>query len=140
MTIPCATFTHAGSVRLHFPYSRRLVERLKRQVPSHSRVYAPDEKTWTVTADYAARAVRLLLAEYPYALVERPRTSVQPNSIRPTDHALAELHLLPSAPPELIEIAYRTLARLHHPDVGGDAETMKRLNAARDLLRDRIPA
>ena len=50
------------------------------------------------------------------------------------------LHLLPSAPPELIAGAYRILARLHHPDVGGDAETMNRLNAARDLLRERVPA
>ena len=60
MTIPCAIYTHAGSVRLRFPYSRRLVERLKRQVPPYARSYAPEDKAWTVTAGYAARAVRLL--------------------------------------------------------------------------------
>jgi curved DNA-binding protein CbpA len=45
------------------------------------------------------------------------------------------LHLLPSAPPELIDAASGTLARLHHPDVGGDPETMRTLNDARDALR-----
>lgn len=33
-----------------------------------------------------------------------------------------------------IELAYRKLARAHHPDVGGDVSAMQRLNAARDLL------
>jgi len=30
---------------------------------------------------------------------------------------------------------YRQLARTHHPDVGGDPERMKEINAAWDLLR-----
>jgi curved DNA-binding protein CbpA len=46
------------------------------------------------------------------------------------------LHLLPSAPPELIEGAYKILARLSHPDVGGDPEAMRALNEARDALKE----
>lgn len=34
-----------------------------------------------------------------------------------------------------IERAYRRLAAQHHPDRGGDAETMARINAARDAMR-----
>ena len=39
--------------------------------------------------------------------------------------AFATLHLLPSAPPELVQAAHRTLVKIHHPDVaGGDGQTM----------------
>lgn len=36
--------------------------------------------------------------------------------------------------PEQIEDAYRCLAMRHHPDRGGDAQEMARINAARDAL------
>ncbi len=50
--------------------------------------------------------------------------------------AYRELHLLPSAPPELVTAAYRTLAQLHHPDHGGDTGAMVALNAAVDVIRE----
>jgi hypothetical protein len=40
------------------------------------------------------------------------------------------LHLRETAPPELVKVAYRCLAQIHHPDRGGSEETMKRLNEA----------
>ncbi|HEX6655249.1 MAG TPA: DnaJ domain-containing protein [Candidatus Limnocylindria bacterium] len=50
------------------------------------------------------------------------------------------LQLHPSAVPELVESAYRTLARLHHPDHHGDepeaASTMADLNWAYAILRE----
>jgi hypothetical protein len=36
----------------------------------------------------------------------------------------------PEATPEQAKSAYRELARRHHPDAGGDAETMSRINRA----------
>lgn len=44
------------------------------------------------------------------------------------------LHLTADAPPELIKAAYRVLARIHHPDAGGDPERMKAINAAYEEL------
>jgi curved DNA-binding protein CbpA len=35
-----------------------------------------------------------------------------------------------------VERAYRSKARMHHPDSGGSEETMKSLNEARDVLSD----
>lgn len=35
---------------------------------------------------------------------------------------------------EAVKSAYKLLAKQHHPDAGGDAEMMKRVNAAYDLL------
>lgn len=49
------------------------------------------------------------------------------------------LQLHPSAVPELVEAAYRTLARLHHPDRSDDPESsaaMAELNWAYATLRD----
>jgi hypothetical protein len=40
------------------------------------------------------------------------------------------LHLLPSAPPEVVKAAYRALAVLNHPDKGGETEVMQRINDA----------
>jgi len=72
-----------------------------------------------------------------------PRTGQHRHSERPQDapdgaltSAYGVLHLLPSAPPELVTVAYRTLAQLHHPDRGGDAATMVQLNQAVAILRD----
>jgi hypothetical protein len=54
------------------------------------------------------------------------------------DSAYTTLHLLPSAPPALIQAAYRTLARLLHPDAGGgDEAAMVALNLAYERLQER---
>ena len=41
------------------------------------------------------------------------------------------LGVAPNAPREVIEAAYKALARTTHPDVGGSAEAMAEINAAR---------
>lgn len=51
-----------------------------------------------------------------------------------SDSAHSVLHLLPSAPQELIKSAYRTLALLYHPDHGGDVSKMQKLNQAYEKL------
>jgi hypothetical protein len=47
------------------------------------------------------------------------------------------LGLLPGADLEVAEAAYRTLARRHHPDRGGDPDVMRRLNWAIQEIRKR---
>ena len=56
----------------------------------------------------------------------------------PIDDLYARLELPADAAPEAIEIAWRALLKLHHPDVAGDAslETAKRINIAHDWLSD----
>jgi len=55
---------------------------------------------------------------------------------RPFDPYRA-LQVIPEAEPEVIQAAFRTLARKHHPDMGGSQEAMAILNEAWALLRDR---
>jgi len=46
----------------------------------------------------------------------------------------AVLHLLSSAPPEVIKAAYRALSILNHPDRGGSHIKMVEINAAYEAL------
>lgn len=54
----------------------------------------------------------------------------------PVDH-YRTLQVDPSADVEVIQAAYRVLARRFHPDLAGDDEVMKRLNAAWEVLGDK---
>ena len=59
--------------------------------------------------------------------------------IAPADDLYARLEIPVDAGPEVIEVAWRSLLRQHHPDVAGDAglERSKRINVAHDWLSDR---
>lgn len=46
------------------------------------------------------------------------------------------LQVDPSANPLVIQAAYRALAQIFHPDVFGDADEMKKINEAWEILRD----
>jgi len=46
------------------------------------------------------------------------------------------LQVDPAADPDVIQAAYRVLARKHHPDLVGDEQAMKALNAAWEILGD----
>jgi hypothetical protein len=56
----------------------------------------------------------------------------------PTDDLYAQLDLPVDASPEAIDVAWRGLLRLHHPDVAGTAglERAKQINVAHDWLSD----
>jgi hypothetical protein len=45
------------------------------------------------------------------------------------------LGVLPDAPIEVIEAAYKAQARRCHPDTGGDTATMQRINSSMDRIR-----
>ncbi len=49
-----------------------------------------------------------------------------------------ELELSSDCTPEDIKHQYRTLAKKHHPDLGGDAEVFKRIKFAYEVLSDPI--
>jgi hypothetical protein len=135
---PTATRTDYG-VRLAFPYDPAMVEGLK-AIPAYARTYSPEAKTWTVREPYIERAIGLLLKHFPHATVvgERARQSAPPPSSPPKPQYAAHsvLFLLPGAPPEVVDAAYRALVKLHHPDrlpelekAAGNA-TLARINVA----------
>lgn len=54
---------------------------------------------------------------------------------KPSPSAYATLYVTQDAPRQVIEAAFRVLAKLHHPDSGGDTETMSRINQAFQELK-----
>jgi len=134
----------AHSVRLssHDTYIfKMMIEALKGYIPACNRVYVPERKTWRVDGyahdclqgwvDYC-RSTFDARIEWLGEVDPDPEaewTPPPPPRPKPVDPYTA-LHLLPSAPAELIKAAYRTLAQIHHSDHGGSEETMKRLNEA----------
>jgi hypothetical protein len=125
---------------------KMLIEGLKDYVPASHRVYVPDRKTWRVDADAHAELHAWLsdarstfhariewLGGEIDADQEREWTPPKRARPKPVDPYQA-LHLLPSAPPELVKVAYRCLAQIHHPDKGGDTATMQRINDAFKML------
>lgn len=54
-------------------------------------------------------------------------------SIPNDDYAI--LYLQPDAPDAILEVVYRKLAQLFHPDRGGDEEQFKRITAAYQRIK-----
>lgn len=71
---------------------------------------------------------------------QQSQGSQRPDPVRRVQPTLYQvLQVDPSADPEIIEVAYKRLAMKYHPDLGGgpdSQERMRKLNTARDILRD----
>lgn len=131
-----------GEVILTFPFNRALVEDIKSGIPYRYRDFNATTKEWTVQPEYLDYAISLVLRHFPDADV--PPSSrwrqARASERQPESDHFSTLHLLPSAPHEVIDAAYRALAKIFHPDLGGDPEMMRRLTEAREALGRRLSA
>ncbi len=112
------------------------VSTLKEFIHAYSRSYEPTTRKWFINEDAYAQLFQWL--DYAHAELgarvewqtpNQRKDQPPPPRPKPVDPYTA-LHLLPSAPAELVKAAYRTLAQIHHPDRGGDTEAMQRINDA----------
>jgi len=131
---------------LSFRYNLRFQSFLKSGVkPFSYRRFDSDTKQWSVhvskialvvayaktqfdTIDYSALPgdVQIEIAARASGRVKKgPSVQSSPYDV---------LHLLPSAPFEVVKAAYKALALLHHPDRGGDEEVFKEINAAYEII------
>jgi hypothetical protein len=62
----CASIV-AGEIELRFPYSERVIARLKQEIPPEHRRWDPGAKVWRVTEPYAKTAMDVLIARFPTA-------------------------------------------------------------------------
>ena len=123
---------------MRWPYCPPMVEGLKAAVPYRYRDWDPTHKVWTIDPAYVDVAIAVLLEHFPDAEVPRRGRTHATTTTPPAGSPFAVLHLLPTAPPELVDAAYRCLAKRHHPDVNGDPEAMRVLNEARDALKELV--
>jgi len=136
MSYPRVTWYADGSAAdVTFPFDALVVAEIKRVVPAWLRSYDPDSKTWTVAGRYVHLVYHVLAQVFGDVDVEGSRTGPADRGGDPREAALVVLHLRPTAPPELVDAAYKCLARLHHPDRGGSTITMQAINAAAEQIR-----
>lgn len=126
--------TPVGDVILKFPYSQSFIEELKYQIPQSYRTYDADTKTWRIDRFYADEAVSLFYEYFPDAegsyYTERPAVPALPEWC-------LTLHVLPTAPRQVVDAAYKALCKLYHPDTAsGSHEKMKQLNQAVEEARE----
>lgn len=116
-----------GGYWLETPYNPSYVADLKTTLPTFARRWEPDLKLWWVAPEFITLAEQVLARHYEVA---SPPTATNNGNA----DAYKTLWLRPGAPQELVRSAYRTLAKLHHPDAGGDTRQMQRINAAFEQL------
>ena len=132
------TVKPSGFADLMFPYNAHVVEMLKLDIPSDCRSWDPQRKLWTVAPSWRPTAERILRSVFGEVdVVEEWRTYAPPPPPRFADSPYAALHLRETAPPELVTVAYKCMARLVHPDHGGSTQAMQEINTAYDDLKAR---
>jgi hypothetical protein len=122
---------------LAFDYNSEMVEAIKVNIPSRQRTWKGDIKQWWFKRE--AQTAMLALAERYCGTVRHVQENGDLAPALPAELVAAyrALHLLPSAPPEVVKVAYRVMCKLHHPDKGGMTREMQRINEAYDRLTHR---
>ena len=140
---------------------------LKFEIPVQFRTYDPFSKCWIILSEAALeleKYIQRMVAKFCAEVVvdeeeESAREEYQERRKRksstkqddeqqqsPFDrrrqmtfqHACATLFVTPGAPFEVIQGAYRALAKLHHPDLGGDDKMMRLVNTAYEVITENL--
>lgn len=116
------------------PYDASFVSELKERIPKEYRYWDKDERVWVINYSYEEELLALC-NEY-FEQVAKFGQKKYVKAIQSLS-AYQTLHLLPTAPKELIVAAYRVLSKLYHPDVSKEVdanEKMKKINIAFDEI------
>lgn len=119
------------------------VDLLKQTIQPSHREYDPAGKLWRIVGGARPALnqwIAQLRVEFAIQIEERNQQAETPQPKPNPVNDYAALHLLPSAPPELVRAAFKTLARLLHPDAGGSHEAMIKLNTAYERLNAMLAA
>lgn len=125
---------------IKFNFDQNFIEVLKLSVPSSSREWHPDRKLWWVGDLYFSTILRLahrFFDEVSDQTRPDPEPEYRPD---PPPSWMASPHgalfLLPNAPQPVVKAAYKALAKMYHPDAGGDPERMRVINLAFEAIEE----
>jgi len=129
-----ATIRHVrGGIELTSPYHPELVEYIK-HLPAHTRRWDGTRRVWWIDHD-SARSVLRWLNRHGYEIdTDGPEEEPRPDTSRHPSATWAD-QLFARCPDRLVDPIYAALARVLHPDIGGDLNLTQDLNAARDRRR-----
>lgn len=123
--------TRAGGVVIKTPYLQDFVEELKLVIPRGYRQWDKEDKSWYVEPSYAEEATELFWQFFP----DGDSYDLARVYHEPPDWARV-LFVQEDAPMQVIEAAYRTLAKMYHPDAGGSEKKMIAINEAIEHARE----
>ncbi len=135
--MPAELFYMETEIWVRTPYKAAFVAGIKVVIPKGYRHWDGEEKVWAVSYLYEEKLIRLCQTCFGGVVQYGQQKSTQAIQASPRYQAL---HLLPSAPGEVVMAAYRALSKLYHPDVSQDpnaTEKMKKINVAFDDIMDR---
>jgi len=138
---------HENEIWVRTPYKQEFVDWVKGEVAIGCRYWDKTDNVWVISYSYEDDLIVecFKLFDAVDRMGTRPAERLKAKAWkRPTQSPLDSgtaydvFHLQPSAPPEVINAAYRAMSKLYHPDVydGPDAtEQMKKINDAYDKIR-----
>lgn len=136
-----------GELRIRTPFDRDYIDRMKFEISSNMRQWDVQEKVWIVQSSVFDEIHHLISEYFPGHVIlisydaqaeidryhEKPpqaRQGESSHSIAISTGPYAVLFINDSAPNCVVDAAYKALAKLYHPDCGGDSGSMSRINSA----------
>ncbi len=126
------------------PGDPEVYEEIRRLVPADRLDYDPLRKVWRIRGVYWL-SLKRALEDLGYGRVREHQSRAAYEQSNPeaagatlavhSHEAFETLFLLPGAPDSVVEAAYRALAKIYHPDMGGDPKRMMELNEARAAIK-----
>jgi hypothetical protein len=130
-----------GRICVESPYDAGFVEALKRGIDYGGREWVPDRKRWLISVLYEPELLDILQTAGAQVTDDRapatPPTAVMPQGPMPVElrEAFETLYLAYTASLYVAEAVFRALAKVLHPDTGGNAEDFQRINWAITVIR-----
>ncbi len=120
-----------------FKYNADFIGALKENIPHYYREWLPALKFWWIDRLFYPTALRLARRYFTQVIAKDDYSEpAAPPPPPPPANPYGALYLLPTAPQPVVRAVYKVLAKLHHPDVGGDPELMKTINLAYEAIEE----
>lgn len=111
------------------PYEPHFVKALKREVDSAYRWWDKDSKLWHIRSAFIKEVLPLCRQYY-----EEVECRVNVKEVLASSKVNVFEQLFKRITPQYADRIYKSLAKVVHPDLGGDADLMKQLNEAYQMV------
>ena len=111
-----------GVICTRFPYKLKVIEEIREKVPKGKKTWNPTDKIWEFSVEAVDIIVEIMTENFQKVIDLTQAAPPMPVSQNGTDPLLSLLD------EEDIQKIYKLLAKKYHPDIGGDADKMAKIN------------